>query len=338
MFIQRLFPSLTSFTLIKDIQIDMTKTITVCGATGTVGNSVALRLLKEGWKVRAITRNKSSDAAKALFEAGAELATADYNDITSLESAFQDTHAIFGITNIFEYLMENGPDAAAEKEAQQLINIATAASRILSLEHLILHTLPAGEKLSGKGNFGKDKAADVIKQSLPAVAEKTTFMWLGFFTSNFYENPMLKPIEMQNAHGSHVFIQPANPSLHFPFAGDVSHNVGIFVSAILNRPDISLPAKYAFMYTSQGTFQDYLQAWINVTGRKTVFVPTSLESYEQMWGPFGKEIGLMFKAFAGVDDWTVPYGADVVTAVDLGIPEDTLIDLQPALQKVAEKL
>lgn len=21
-------------------------------------------------------------------------------------------------------------------------------------------------------------------------------MWLGFFTSNFYENPMLKPIEM----------------------------------------------------------------------------------------------------------------------------------------------
>lgn len=89
MFIQRLFPSLTSFTLIKNIQIDMTKTITVCGATGTVGNSVALRLLKEGWKVRAITRNKSSDAAKALFEAGAELATADYNDITSLESAFQ---------------------------------------------------------------------------------------------------------------------------------------------------------------------------------------------------------------------------------------------------------
>jgi hypothetical protein len=49
--------------------------------------------------------------------------------------------------------MENGPDAAAEKEAQQLINIATAASRISSLEHLILHTLPAGEKLSGKGNF-----------------------------------------------------------------------------------------------------------------------------------------------------------------------------------------
>ncbi|KAI5198318.1 hypothetical protein E4T39_06873 [Aureobasidium subglaciale] len=327
----------------------MTKTITVCGATGTVGNSVALRLLKEGWKVRAITRNKSSDAAKALFEAGAELATADYNDITSLESAFQDTHAIFGITNIFEYLMENGPDAAAEKEAQQLINIATAASRILSLEHLILHTLPAGEKLSGKGNFvphmdashdlqGKDKAADVIKRSLPAVAEKTTFMWLGFFTSNFYENPMLKPIEMQNAHGSHIYIQPADPSLHLPFAGDISHNVGIFVSAILNRPEISLPAKYAFLYTSQGTFQDYLQAWINVTGRKTVFVSTSLESYEQMWGPFGKEIGLMFKAFAGVDDWTVPYGADVVTAVDLGIPEDTLVDLQPALQKVAKKL
>jgi hypothetical protein len=60
----------------------------------------------------------------------------------------QDSNAIFGITNIFEYLLEKSPEDAAARERQQLVNIATAAGKISSLEHLILHTLPAGKKLS----------------------------------------------------------------------------------------------------------------------------------------------------------------------------------------------
>jgi hypothetical protein len=61
----------------------------------------------------------------------------------------QDSDVIFGITNIFEYLLETNPEDAAVRERQQLVNIATAASNIPSLEHLILHTLPAGKKLNG---------------------------------------------------------------------------------------------------------------------------------------------------------------------------------------------
>ena len=67
----------------------MAKTIVVCGATGGLGGSVARHMLKEGWKVRGITRNKDSAGAKALVEAGAELASADYDDVSSLEAAFQ---------------------------------------------------------------------------------------------------------------------------------------------------------------------------------------------------------------------------------------------------------
>jgi hypothetical protein len=121
--------------------------------------------------------------------------------------------------------------------------------------------------------------------------------------------------------------------LRLPFAGDVENNAGLFVKAILANPEVSLPAKYAFLYTSQGTFQDYLQAWINVTGRRTTFVTTSLEKYEQMWGPYGTEIGLMLKACEGVSDWAEAYKSDVVTAKDLKIPEGTLVDLQAALEK-----
>lgn len=62
----------------------------------------------------------------------------------------QDANAVFGVTNFFEYMMEIGVMAAAKRETQQLVNIATAADKIKTLEHLILHTLPSGEKLGGK--------------------------------------------------------------------------------------------------------------------------------------------------------------------------------------------
>jgi uncharacterized protein YbjT (DUF2867 family) len=67
----------------------MAKLISVCGATGGVGGSVARRMLKEGWSVRAVTRNTESTAAKALAELGAQLTTANYDDVTTLEKAFK---------------------------------------------------------------------------------------------------------------------------------------------------------------------------------------------------------------------------------------------------------
>lgn len=67
----------------------MARLITVCGATGGVGGSVARRMLKEGWNVRAVTRSTDSAASKALLVAGAELVTANYDDVASLKRAFE---------------------------------------------------------------------------------------------------------------------------------------------------------------------------------------------------------------------------------------------------------
>jgi NAD(P)-dependent dehydrogenase (short-subunit alcohol dehydrogenase family) len=78
----------------------MPKTIVVCGATGGLGGSVARHMLAEGWKVRAITRNKDSTGAKALLEAGAELASADYDDVASLETAFKVIQSLYRQTEL----------------------------------------------------------------------------------------------------------------------------------------------------------------------------------------------------------------------------------------------
>lgn len=83
------FCAIVQFTSVHRLLARMTKLIVVCGATGGLGGSVARCMLKEGWKVRGITRNSTSAPAKALIDAGDELAAADYNDVASLEKAFQ---------------------------------------------------------------------------------------------------------------------------------------------------------------------------------------------------------------------------------------------------------
>jgi uncharacterized protein YbjT (DUF2867 family) len=67
----------------------MSKIIAVHGATGMQGGSVVKSLLKSEWKVRAITRNISSDSAKALAAEGVEVVAANFDDEASLAKAYE---------------------------------------------------------------------------------------------------------------------------------------------------------------------------------------------------------------------------------------------------------
>jgi hypothetical protein len=63
--------------------------IAVTGATGSQGGGVVNVMKKTpGWKVRAITRNTESDAAKKLVVDGVEVVQASFDDEESLKRAF----------------------------------------------------------------------------------------------------------------------------------------------------------------------------------------------------------------------------------------------------------
>ena len=51
--------------------------VAVVGATGRQGSAVVRHLLREGWQVRALTRNPASTAAVALRDLGAQLHQVD---------------------------------------------------------------------------------------------------------------------------------------------------------------------------------------------------------------------------------------------------------------------
>lgn len=82
----------------------MGRLIAVTGATGNQGGSVAKLLLKykSEYKVRAITRNANSAAAKALEELGAEVVEADLTKPETLPAAVDRCWGVFGVTNFYD--------------------------------------------------------------------------------------------------------------------------------------------------------------------------------------------------------------------------------------------
>lgn len=79
-----------------------TRLITIYGATGNQGGSVARSLLADksgAFAVRGISRNLDSEPARALAAAGAEVVRADGRDKKQLVAAFEGSWAVFANTN-----------------------------------------------------------------------------------------------------------------------------------------------------------------------------------------------------------------------------------------------
>src|SRR5262245_58511888 len=112
------------------------KIIAIVGSTGAQGGGLARAILADpngGFAVRAITRDPNKDKANALKSAGAEVVSADLDNVESLTKAFAGTHGVFGITNFWEHF-------SAEKEKAQAKNIADAA-KAAGVKHVIWSTL-----------------------------------------------------------------------------------------------------------------------------------------------------------------------------------------------------
>ncbi|KAK5130563.1 hypothetical protein LTR08_001943 [Meristemomyces frigidus] len=317
----------------------MPKLVVVCGATGQLGGSVARKMLKEGWRVRAITRNATSAAAVALADKGAELATADYDDEGSLLKVFEGANVVFAVTNFWEHLVALGQEGAGQREYAQCLALATAASKTVGLEHFVLHTIASGEKLAGKAFMCphwdyKDRAADEIKRSLPELARKTTFLWVGYFASNLFT--LLKPLEIPGSYGAHVVIQPCRPETVM-WVTDVEHNVGLFVAALIAQPAVSLPAKYVSVHSDILPYADVFATWSAVTGKRCEFIQCAPAQYERMMGVFGKELASQLALNEVAPDWGRGHGGDVVTAKELGI-EGEVLSLRQSFEANKERL
>lgn len=119
------------------------KIIVVTGATGRQGGAVARALLKDGWHVRAFTRDASSPKAQALSTLGAEVMQGDMNDRRSLEAAIGGAYGVFSVQNP----MISGMDAEI-KQGKLVGDVAKAAD----VQHLVYASAGTG-KPTGIGSW-----------------------------------------------------------------------------------------------------------------------------------------------------------------------------------------
>ena len=164
------------------------KVIAVIGATGAQGGGLVRAILADpsgGFKVRAITRNKDSDKAKALAAQGVEVVVGDLDDEKSLQKAFTGAYGAFCVTNFWEHF-------SGEKEYEQAGNLARAC-KAAGIQHAVWSTLEDTRKwvpthdtrmptLQGKYTVAHfDAKADANeffrKLGVPTTFLHTTFYW-----------------------------------------------------------------------------------------------------------------------------------------------------------------
>lgn len=162
------------------------KIIAVVGSTGSQGGGLCEAILGDAegaFVCRAITRDPGKEKAQALTRKGAEVVSADLDDLASMEKAFAGAYGVYAVTNFWEHF-------SAEKEKAQARNIADAA-RAAGVKHIIWSTLEDTRKLMSPDDqrmpflqehyrvphFDGKAEADAYFQGLPVTFLITSFYW-----------------------------------------------------------------------------------------------------------------------------------------------------------------
>jgi len=144
--------------------------IAITGVTGTQGGATARRLLRDGWRVRGLTRNSASEAARRAAADGIELVQGDMGDRAALARLFAGAYGVYGVTDFFR----NG--LVKEVEHGRLIAETAAEAGV---RHLVFASISLAERNSGVPYLEAKRAIErhVERVGLPAtILRPTLFM------------------------------------------------------------------------------------------------------------------------------------------------------------------
>ncbi|KAE8340757.1 hypothetical protein BDV24DRAFT_163975 [Aspergillus arachidicola] len=242
-----------------------TKLIVVTGVTGVQGGSVA-RLF----------------AQDPNWRAGIELVAGDYDDVASLDRAFNGANAIFGTTDFWQFVKDpqvadeakrRGKqinEIAFEREVQQGKNIINAAAKHVStLDRVVLSTLSNSKKWS-QGEIlwnlhfdGKAQYTEYLQQTYPDLAAKTGYFQIGVYLSNWW-NPMQRPEKKTDGtfvlHVTAGFGDQPVPWIH------AQNDTGYLVKALIHAS----PGTAILGCSRLMRYDEYWKLWADIKGVKLV--------------------------------------------------------------------
>jgi uncharacterized protein YbjT (DUF2867 family) len=149
--------------------------IAVNGATGQQGGAVARKLLADGWKVRALTRDVNKPAAQELASLGAEVVAGNMEDRAELDAAFKGAYGVFSVQNFWL------PNVDLEGEIRQGKNVADT-SKAAGIEHLVYSSVGAAHRGMGQKHF---ESKWIIEQYIQSLDIPYTILRPAAFFENF---------------------------------------------------------------------------------------------------------------------------------------------------------
>lgn len=275
------------------------KIIAITGATGAQGGGLARAILNDPaseFAVRAITRDTDSDKANELRALGAEVVSADVDDVESLKKAFEGAYGAYCVTFFWAHF-------SPEKELQQARNLAEAA-RHAGLKHVIWSTLEDTRRfvpledssmptLMGKykvPHFDAKGEADAAFEGIP-----TTFLVTSFYWENLL-SPGMAP--RRNEDGSMTLVLPTGDK---PLSGVASEDIGRTAYGIFKKGAETI-GKRIGVAGEQVTGADMAAAMSRAIGTTVTHYPMSPADYRGLGFPGADDIGNMFQFYHDFSD------------------------------------
>lgn len=278
------------------------KLIAVVGATGSQGGGLARAILDDPdheFRVRALTRSATSDKARELAAAGAEVVEADLDDGPSVRSAFEGADGAFVVTN---YWAPQSPEDQRTRASRELAQADTAAlaAKQAGVGHVIWSTLedtrdhfgtdervPSVEGPYKVPHFDAKAEADALfrEYDIPMTLLRTTLFYEGFAGS-------MGPIRADD--GKLVLTLPmAEAKLSGIAVGDIGRTaLGIF------RRGPELIGSTVSIAGDHLTGEQYAAALSDALGEQVTYRPMGWDDFRAQGFPGAVEMGNMFQYYA----------------------------------------
>lgn len=248
------------------------KVVLVTGATGSQGGAVVQALLRQGQKVRAMTRNAASSAAVRLSRQGAEVVTGNFTDQESLVRAANGVDTIFTMTTPFE--------AGLAGETAQGVAI-TDAARMSGVGHLVYSSVGSADQATGIPHF--DSKYEVEKYIVSSGVPYTIIAPV-YFMDNLIQ-PWTLPSLSQ---GKLALAMPAAYLLQQISVADI----GAFAAAIIERREAVFGQRFDIA-GDEISGNDSVAVLSKVTGREFVYEGFPAETLRAQ----SEDLVLMFEWF-----------------------------------------
>lgn len=161
--------------------------VLVFGATGLQGGAVAAALLAQGHEVIGVTRNTTSEKAKALENKGANLVEGSLNNADQLIETMKTVDTVFALTSPYE--------EGAQMEIQQGTTLAKAAQSA-NVGHLVFSSVSDADKNTGIPHFDSKYA---VEQKIAELGIPYTIIAPVYFMEN-----LISPWNMDNIKSGKV--------------------------------------------------------------------------------------------------------------------------------------